>query len=392
MAIRGRTYSACSVGSENSDHFYTINERPVDDISLEFFYKPHTITLLTLSIVGLLYCAFTRDDSETEANLGSGFLCLAFFFLIISVLAFPNGPFTRPHPALWRIVFGISVMYFLCLVFLLFQNGHDVNEIMYWLYPDLRHELPDEKMYAQNCSNVDLARIWAHIDIFAMFHFWGWALKALLVRHYGICWTISVTWEFTEMAFTHLMPNFAECWWDAWVLDVLVCNGLGIYLGMYVCKKLEMRNYHWESIKDIDSTTGKLRRALLQFTPASWTHVRWLDPNSSYMRPVAVCILVVMWNLVELNSFLMKHIFVVQPSHPLCIARLLLIAGVSAPSIRQFYSYVTDTQCKRVGTQCWVFCAITLTETLICIKFGNQLFMQTQIHKLVFWIIFQVVN
>ena len=22
---------------------------------------------------------------------------------------------------------------------------------------------------------------------------------------------------------------------------------------------------------------------------------------------------------------------------------------------RQYYSYVTDVQCKRVGTQCWVF-------------------------------------
>ena len=47
----------------------------------------------------------------------------------------------------------------------------------------------------------------------------------------------------------HLLPNFAECWWDAWVLDVLICNGFGIYLGMLVCQKLEMRNYYWESIK-----------------------------------------------------------------------------------------------------------------------------------------------
>lgn len=54
---------------------------------------------------------------------------------------------------------------------------------------------------------------------------------------------------FLQMAFSHLLPNFAECWWDAWVLDVLICNGLGIWLGMYVCRKLEMRNYHWESIK-----------------------------------------------------------------------------------------------------------------------------------------------
>ena len=56
---RGRTVSGCS--SDGSDHFYTINERPVDDISLEFFYKPHTITLLTVCIAGLIYSAFTRS-------------------------------------------------------------------------------------------------------------------------------------------------------------------------------------------------------------------------------------------------------------------------------------------------------------------------------------------
>ena len=54
--------ASCSfnVKIKDSDHFYTINERPVDDISLEFFYKPHTISLLTISVLGLVYLAFTR--------------------------------------------------------------------------------------------------------------------------------------------------------------------------------------------------------------------------------------------------------------------------------------------------------------------------------------------
>ena len=51
------------------------------------------------------------------------------------------------------------------------------------------------------------------------------------------------------MAFTHLLPNFAECWWDTLILDVLLCNGLGIWIGMVICRKLEMHDYHWESIK-----------------------------------------------------------------------------------------------------------------------------------------------
>lgn len=40
--------------------FSDINERPVDDISLDFFYKPHTVTLLAISIVAVMYCAFVR--------------------------------------------------------------------------------------------------------------------------------------------------------------------------------------------------------------------------------------------------------------------------------------------------------------------------------------------
>jgi phosphatidylserine synthase 1 len=338
----------------------------------------------------LLYSAFTRNDESFEANVWSGLVCVVFFFLVISVLAFPNGPFTRPHPAIWRMVFGISVLYFMMLLFLLFQRRQDIHEILYWISPDLRNFQMIEKEYAVNCSDMSIPRLWSHIDVFAFGHFWGWALKALLIRHYGICWAISITWEATEMAFAHLLPNFAECWWDALVLDVLLCNGLGIWLGMVVCRTLEMRNYHWESIKDIHSTTGKIRRAVMQFTPASWTHVRWLDPHSTYMRVLAVCILVVMWQLVELNTFFLKHIFVVDTGHPLSVGRLFLISSISAPTIRQFYSHVTDTQCKRVGTQCWVFCAITLTESLICVKFGMEIFKQTELVYVLCWLTFQI--
>lgn len=124
------------------------------------------------------------------------------------------------------------------------------------------------------------------------------------------------------MAFAHLLPNFTECWWDALILDILLCNGFGIFFGMFICKKLEIRSYKWESIRDIRSTGGKIRRAVLQFTPArfefyrgfisgpvpmadflivakfcSWTHVRWLDPNCTYMRFIAVSEVVVFWQV-----------------------------------------------------------------------------------------------
>lgn len=40
--------------------FNNINERAVDDISLELFYKPHTITLLAVSIIGVMCFAWIR--------------------------------------------------------------------------------------------------------------------------------------------------------------------------------------------------------------------------------------------------------------------------------------------------------------------------------------------
>ena len=40
----------------------------------------------------------------------------------ISLLLFPNGPFTRPHPAFWRICYGAALWYLFFLIFILFLN------------------------------------------------------------------------------------------------------------------------------------------------------------------------------------------------------------------------------------------------------------------------------
>lgn len=55
--------------------------------------------------------------------------------------------------------------------------------------------------YAVNCTVITWERILSHFDIFAFGHFAGWAMKALLIRSYGLCWTISITWELTEVAY-----------------------------------------------------------------------------------------------------------------------------------------------------------------------------------------------
>lgn len=152
--------------------------------------------------------AIFRDTADVEKNIWAGLLCCCFFFLIVSVLAYPNGPFTRPHPAVWRIVFGLSVLYLLGCLFILFQNTQTVNGILYWLDPSLKvstfsrpksahvltllifqdFHIDMDKEYGVNCSDLSVERIWSHVDVFALGHFFGWMFKAILIRHMGILW------------------------------------------------------------------------------------------------------------------------------------------------------------------------------------------------------------
>lgn len=114
------------------------------------------------------------------------------------------------------------------------------------------------------------------LDIFVLAHFGGWFVKALVIRDTRLLWVLSVLFEAAEISLRHVLPNFWECWWDhvsfeqiktpqrssaelksvaaervsvGWgvqlLLDVFGCNMLGIYLGLFCCRKLQVRSYHW---------------------------------------------------------------------------------------------------------------------------------------------------
>ena len=282
-------------------------------------------------------------------------------------------------------------MYLLLLQFLIHQDYQTIRSMIIWFDPKMEnYTIDSEKEYGTNCWDISPSKLYAHLDWFAFGHYWGWGMKALIIRHYGLLWSISIMWELTEMVFGHLLPNFYECWWDNLVLDVLVCNGLGIFTGMQVCKFFEMREFKWESIKDKPTIGGKFKRALMQFTPQSFSYTRWLDPNQGYMRLVAVIQYMLIWQMVELNTFWMKHIFPLPAEHPLCVFRILMTGLISAPSTRQYYTYITDPRCKRIGTQCWVFLMVGFSELILVLKFGRELFSQTQLSKVLLWFVLNI--
>ena len=68
----------------------------------------------------IFYFCF-RDSSDFRGNVWAGLGSMFIYFMVISILAFPNGPFTRPHPILWRMVFGCSVLYLMMIQIIIHQ-------------------------------------------------------------------------------------------------------------------------------------------------------------------------------------------------------------------------------------------------------------------------------
>lgn len=43
-----------------------------------------------------------------------------------------------------------------------------------------------------------------------------------------------------------------------------------------------------------------------------------------------------------------------------------------------------------MGTQCWVYGAIMVTESMLCIKNGKELFGQAQVCNVIVWLVIQI--
>ena len=71
--------------------------------------------------------------------------------------------------------------------------------------------------------------------------------------------------EFLEYSLEHQLANFSECWWDHWILDVIICNGGGTVVGLLTLRYLEMKTYNWRGLFNIPTYRGKIKRIIAQF-------------------------------------------------------------------------------------------------------------------------------
>lgn len=132
---------------------------------------------------------------------------------------------------------------------------------MQLLYPDLGVEMP-ERAYGADCRlvipgagiNWDVIK-GTLFDEFVIAHTLGWWGKALIIRNYPLLWILSIGFELMELTFQHMLPNFNECWWDSWILDVAVCNFIGLLSGMWTVRWVHQASSSMRSAEQLTRCT-----------------------------------------------------------------------------------------------------------------------------------------
>ncbi|BBN16349.1 phosphatidylserine synthase 2 [Marchantia polymorpha subsp. ruderalis] len=348
-------------------------------------YTPHTITVLILGACFLVWASGALRPEEQgrdhDVNTKAGVWAMVAVFLGYFSLQAPPTILIRPHPAFWRLVHGLAVLYLLFLTFLLFQTRDDARQFMKYLHPDLGVEL-GERSYGADCRiytpenpHSKFANVYDTLfDEFVIAHILGWWGKSIMVRNLLLSWMISIGFEMMEVTLNHMLPNFNECWWDSIILDIMICNFFGIWAGLSTVRYFEGKTYEWVGLSQQPSLIGKVRRSLGQFTPAYWDKDQW-NFLSGPIRFVQVMGLVIVILIVEVNAFYLKFILWIPPRNPLNSYRLLVWWIIANPAIREYNSFLQNNKpIKKLGAFCWLAVAIVILEVLICVKFGRGLF------------------
>ena len=335
---------------------------------IDALYKPHTITAALFAVAAFFvyYRWILRDPPSTpEEMIRFGMAAAGWAFLVFGSIHLPDGYLTRPHPAIWRFFLATGVMYMCLMVFCLFVDGDTLRMILGYYDHKLRDPLPEQN-YAEDCrisTPDDPYKFFNTIfDEFIIAHAMGYWAKALLIRDWRIVTVVSLGFEVIEVSLQHILPNFKECWWDHLLADALICNFGGTMLGLLTLKLIGAKKYHWVKVKDIPSVRGKAQRLLTQFAPREMDPFEW-HVFSSFKRFTCVLLLVVTFFIQEVNAFTMKNVLRMPSNHHLVIIRLCIWGFLALPAIREYYEYIANPQCKRLGTSAWVGIIGLIAET-----------------------------
>ena len=230
---------------------------------------------------------------------------------------------TRLPKSLVRIsVFFFSLIYLSTLIYFSTLNREEAIAKVGLLDPKLGRKITeqnyatlapvlesDEKKFPTLAAEDDAcaftySNVSSRFDVFIAAHFFGWFLKAEMIGNWTTLWIASILFEFCEVSFRHLLPNFFECWWDHWLLDILGCNLAGMWLGVWAHRYFRTRE-----------DEGDKRNNLRKFLSA--------------------LMMIALVTLIDLNLFFLKFLLHIPVTHWTMLLRTLLFVFLSAGGVSE---------------------------------------------------------
>ncbi|GBG25300.1 Phosphatidylserine synthase 2 [Hondaea fermentalgiana] len=348
---------------------------------IDAFYQPRTVTGLVLLVFFIVYLTIWKEDEIfTEENrLQRGLLLAASAFLLYSMIQLRDGHLLRPHPAVWRVVHGTGLLYFMILVYLLAQDIDGITSFLQLFDKtvgpkETEHSYGDDcRLYAADDPENPYKNIKNQLmDRFVIAHAAGYALKALILRDWALLWIVSVMFEVLEVTFQHMYPNFNECWWDHLFLDVFGCNFIGMIVGMAIVRYMGTHQFNWTGrrIESFHGYFGKMKRVALQFTPRSFETYDWHLFESWRRFAVSISVIFILL-LGEMNAFFLKSTFNIPIKSDINLYRLSFWVFMTYMATFEFHRYA-EGKSRRIGVNSWLAASLVSLETLLVVKHTYQ--------------------
>lgn len=353
---------------------------------------PHTLTGLVVMVALLLRTSvFSSERASADHEIRAGLFSGCSVFLFYCSLQLQDGELTRPHPVVWRLVHGVTILYLVFVVYLVSQaNPGSVDLTLQLVFESQSGSSPlprDEVANVGNDCAATADNMYSKVDRFFLAHLVGWFVKALILRDWGMMWTCSILFEVMEVSLQKGISNFHECWWDRWLFDVFGCNLMGMTTGMEFASWIGARKYDWWGTKTRPSRTRKILDKL-SIMPRSFPKRFEWHTFSSWRRFGISMLVVFVVMLGELNGFLLKSALQVPTEARVNLYRVLFMVPAVYASVVELYAYAEE-RTNRVGRTAWLLLSLGVLELILSVKnfWLRQAFSHHQLvpSRLVLW-------
>ena len=112
-----------------------------------------------------------------------------------------------------------------------------------------------------------------------------------------------------------------------------------------------------------------------KFKPNVWTRYDW-SLFSSLKRYNQILFYCVLCLGIDCMNFFLKFILWVPADHKILSIRLFIMACTSLAASKEYYEFISNKHCKRVGPFFWMGVFCLSVEFSVTLKFGQSLFVE----------------